>query len=265
MVQENNHPVVFVGAGPGDPDLITVKGRSALETADLIIYAGSLVPKALLKWKKEAADTMNSAGMNLHEIIEAVREAHDRGQKVVRLHTGDPSLYGAIAEQIRELEKYGIPVKVIPGVTAAFAAAAAMGMEYTLPEITQTLILTRISGRTPVPALESLDLLAQHQSSMAIYLSIAHVERVERIIVEHYGTKSLCAVAYKVGHPEETIVYTPAEHLSETVKTGKLNRQALIIVGKAVEAAHGKISPVQSRLYDAGFSHGFRKEKEAAL
>ncbi|MBI9087872.1 MAG: precorrin-4 C(11)-methyltransferase [Desulfobacterium sp.] len=255
------YPVIFAGAGPGDPDLITVKGQKALATADIIIYAGSLVPEALLKWKQEAAEAFNSASMNLEEIIEMIRKAHGQGKRVVRLHTGDPSLYGAIFEQMRELEKFDITYQVIPGVTAAFAAAAAMGMEYTLPEVTQTLILTRISGRTPVPEQEELEKLASHQCSMAIYLSIAHVKRVEEILGTHYGQDSVCAVAYKVGHPEERIVFTTIAKLSHTVETEKLNRQALIIVGKAVAAARDKGDVIKSKLYDAGFAHGFRDKK----
>lgn len=253
-----NNPLKFVGAGPGDPDLITVKGQKALHEADLIIYAGSLVPESLLKWKRDDAQAVNSASMNLDEIVDMIQKAHKENKKVVRLHTGDPSLYGAIFEQMREIEKYDIDYEVVPGVTAAFAAAAAMGMEYTLPEMTQTLILTRISGRTPVPAQESLELLASHQSSMVIYLSIAHVERVQEILSLHYGEDSICAVAYKVSHPEEKIVFTKIKKLSETVKNEKLTRQALILVGKAVETASLKKAVIKSKLYDAGFSHGFR-------
>nr|WP_080808118.1 precorrin-4 C(11)-methyltransferase [Desulfamplus magnetovallimortis] len=259
MKRSDLFPVIFVGAGPGDPDLITVKGQKALSDADLIIYAGSLVPEALLTWKKEDAEVLNSASMTLDEIVEKICVAHERHKKVVRLHTGDPSLYGAILEQMRELDRHGISYSVIPGVTAAFAAAAAMGMEYTLPEVTQTLILTRIAGRTPVPESESLELLAAHQSSMAIYLSIAHVERVEKILSEHYGNNSLCAVAYKVSHPEERIVFCKIEDLAKTVAEEKLNRQALIIVGKVVESANQKSDVIKSRLYDSGFAHGFRQ------
>ena len=251
------NPVMFVGAGPGDPDLITVKGQKALQQADLIIYAGSLVPRELLTWNPKA-EAVDSAPLNLDEIVELIRLAHEKNKKIVRLHTGDPSLYGAIFEQMRALDKHDIPYKVIPGVTAAFAAAAAMGMEYTLPEVTQTLILTRISGRTPVPDQEALALLAAHRSSMAIYLSIAHVKQVEKILSEHYGPESICAVAYKVSHPQERIVFTKVKALATTVEAEKLNRQALILVGQAVEAAHDKPEIIKSKLYDAGFAHGFR-------
>ncbi len=257
-----SNPVLFVGAGPGDPDLITVKGQTALKEADLVIYAGSLVPKALLKWMKPDATAMDSAGMALEEIVSTIKHSHDKNKKVVRLHTGDPSLYGAIFEQIHELDTFNIPHNIIPGVTAAFAAAASMGMEYTLPEITQTLILTRISGRTPVPEMESLELLASHQSAMAIYLSIGHVERVEKIISEHYGHESLCAIAYKVSHPEEKIVFTKACELAKTVQQENLTRTTLIIVGKGVEAVENKSSVIKSKLYEAEFSHGFRHQEQ---
>lgn len=253
------NPIVFAGAGPGDPELITVKAQKALMAADLIIYAGSLVPEAMLTWKKENADAVNSASMNLDEIIEMIQKNHKDNKKIVRLHTGDPSLYGAIFEQIRELENRSIPYQVIPGVTAGFAAAAAMGMEYTLPEVTQTLIFTRISGRTPVPEEESLETLAAHKASMAIYLSIAHVEKVQKILARHYGEESLCAVAFKVSHPEERIVTTEIKNLCKTVKEEGLTRQALIIAGQAVAACKNKSLIKDSCLYDAAFSHGFRK------
>ncbi len=254
------NPVIFAGAGPGDPELITVKGQKALMAADLVIYAGSLVPKDLLMWTKDNADIFDSAGMNLDEIIDIMVDAHKKNKKIVRLHTGDPSLYGAIYEQIAMLGKYEIPCMVIPGVTAAFAAAASMDMEYTLPEISQTLIFTRISGRTKVPEEESLELLASHRTSMAIYLSISHTEKVKEILSRHYGKNSVCAVAYKVSHPDEKIYYTKIKDLLITVQENKIKRQALIIVGKAVERAKDGLDSVKSQLYNSNFSHGFRKK-----
>jgi precorrin-4/cobalt-precorrin-4 C11-methyltransferase len=252
------HPIVFAGAGPGDPELITVKAMKALGAADLVVYAGSLVPEAVLCWKKQGASAVSSAGMDLAEIIETMAAAAETGQKVVRLHTGDPALYGAIFEQIRELQNRSLPYEVIPGVTAAFAASASMGMEYTLPEMTQTLILTRMAGRTPVPEAEDLDRLAAHQSSMAIYLSLSLVDKVQEILSRHYGGESLCAVAYKVSHPEERIVYSELKALASTCKKENITRHALILVGKAVEASRGCHDLIKSKLYDAGFSHGYR-------
>ena len=258
----NYPPIIFAGAGPGDPELITVKAANILKTADLIIYAGSLVPEAVLCWKGNTTQTISSADMTLEEIISTMEQAVLAGQKVVRLHTGDPSLYGAIFEQIRELEIRKIPYQVIPGVTAAFAAAASMGLEYTLPEMTQTLILTRMAGRTPVPEKERLELLAAHQSSMAIYLSVGMIHEVQVILAKHYGESSICAVAYKVSHPEETVIYTRVGDLAHTCETNKIIRHALIIVGKAVEAKSDQRELTKSKLYDAGFSHGYRRKNQ---
>lgn len=254
--------VIFAGAGPGDPDLITVKAMNALKTADLIIYAGSLVPEAVLCWKGEKTKTLSSEDMDLTRIIDTIREYFSKDLKVVRLHTGDPSLYGAILEQMRELEKFNIPYEVIPGVTAAFAASAKMKMEYTIPDETQTLILTRISGRTRVPDSEDLEKLASHRSSMVIYLSIGHVKKVQTILETHYGKENSCAVAFKVSHPEEKIIYTKIKHLVKTCEEHHITRHALIIVGKSVEAS---ITPGQSgssKLYDSGFSHGYRTSQK---
>ncbi|MCP4746207.1 MAG: precorrin-4 C(11)-methyltransferase [Desulfobacteraceae bacterium] len=256
----HRRPIVFCGAGPGDPELITVKGKRALENADLILYAGSLVPEALLDWAGPEAETISSAGLNLEQIIQIMANAYQQGKSVVRLHTGDPSLYGAIAEQIRGLKKQAIEYTVIPGVTAAFAAAATMGLEYTLPEQTQTLILTRMAGRTPVPEKEALLSLAQHGASMAIYLSMALVDEVAGILKKTYGPKAACAVACRVSHPEEKILRTRIADLAQTAKREGINRLALILVGPAIE--HCPDTPLAlSKLYDKHFSHGYRKEE----
>lgn len=257
---ENNNRVLFVGAGPGDPELISVKGMKALESADLIIYAGSLVPEAVLKWAKDNTEIFNSASMHLDEIITEIKRVYEKGGRVVRLHTGDPALYGAILEQMKELDKNSIPYSVIPGITAAFAAAAAMNIEYTLPEITQTLILTRISGRTKVPETESLESLAKHQASLAIYLSIAHTKRVEEILVEAYGKDANCSVAFRVSQPEQKIFYTTASNLSKLVEDEKIDHQALIIISKALDVKDTGVGlKYKSRLYAEDFEHGYRK------
>ena len=252
------HPVLFVGAGPGDPELITVKGQKALQESDLVIYAGSLVPKALLKWTKPGTKSISSASMHLDEIVKEMETAYAEGKRVVRLHTGDPSLYGAIFEQMTALQERSIPYTVIPGVTAAFAAAAAMGIEYTLPEISQTLILTRMAGRTPVPQLENLASLAQHQTSMAIYLSISLVDEAAKILIDSYGADSACALAYCVSQPEERIIVTRLKDLAQTVKVEKITRTALIIVGKVLDVDHARLKH-RSKLYEKGFEHGYRK------
>ena len=253
------HSVIFAGAGPGDPELITVKGMKALEQADLIIYAGSLVPEAVLCWKGKSTVSVSSAGMDLGEMVSKMAAAYQDGKKVVRLHTGDPAMYGAIFEQMRELDRLEIPYRVIPGVTAAFAASARMKMEYTLPEKTQTLILTRISGRTPVPETERLEALASHQCSMAIYLSVGHIRKVQEILSRHYGKDAPCAVAYKVSHPEEQIFTGKTSELEDICRRENITRHALIIAGQAVAAAINRNEVTPSKLYDAGFSHGYRQ------
>ena len=258
MKQENQKPVTFVGAGPGDPDLITIKGRRALLEADLVIYAGSLVPEALLIHVKTEARKVNSASMHLDEIISEMEKAYWNNEFVVRLHTGDPSLYGAIFEQITELDKRSIPFKIIPGVTAAFGAVASMGIEYTLPEVSQTLILTRMEGRTPVPEKEELASLASHQASMAIYLSMSLIHDVAGILGKAYGKKSICAVVYRATQPEEKIIYTEIEKLEQRVKQEKIKNQALIIAGKVLNISQKELKH-KSKLYDEHFSHGHRQ------
>ena len=259
MSMEKKH-IVFVGAGPGDPELITVKGMKALETADLVIYAGSLVPEAVLSWTRPSAETINSASLHLEEIVALMEKAYHEQKSVVRLHTGDPSLYGAILEQMVELEARNIPYRVIPGVTAAFAAAASMGLEYTLPEICQTLILTRMEGRTPVPESENFESLARHQASMAIYLSISLIDKVQEILVRCYGEGALCAVAFRVSQPEEQIYFSEVGDLAALVREKNITHQALVIVGKTLSALKQGIR-YKSKLYDKGFSHGYREQQ----
>ncbi len=253
-----NNPVLFVGAGPGDPELITVKGQQALMAADVVIYAGSLVPEVMLKWTRAQTDAINSASLNLEQIIAAIAAAHSEGRRVVRLHTGDPSLYGAVFEQMAELKKRGIPYKIIPGVTAAFAAAAALGIEYTLPEISQTLILTRMAGRTPMPAKENLASLAGHQASMAIYLSMTLVDEVAAILAGAYGEEAPCAVVYRASQPEEKILVTRLKDLAQKVTSEKITKQALIIVGKTLEVDVNHLKH-KSKLYDKKFKHEYRQ------
>lgn len=261
-MKETENKVIFAGAGPGDPELITIKAMNALKSADLIIYAGSLVPEAVLCWKGDHTETKSSADMDLNQIVDTIKAYHGQGKKIVRLHTGDPSLYGAIFEQMRALELANIPYAVIPGVTAAFAAAAKMNMEYTLPEITQTLILTRIAGRTPVPESEDLEKLASHQSSMAIYLSLGQVDTVQKILEKHYGPDAICAIAYKISHPEEKLMYTKIKQLVNTCEANNITRHALIIVGKSVEASIDNQALIPSKLYDSTFSHGYRNTEK---
>ena len=253
-----SNPVLFVGAGPGDPELITVKGQKALMEADLVIYAGSLVPEELLQWTRSDIRTISSASMHLDEIIAEIQSAHADGKRVVRLHTGDPSLYGAVYEQMSELSKRGISYRIIPGVTAAFAAAAALGIEYTLPEVSQTLILTRMAGRTPVPEKENLASLAKHQTSMAIYLSISMVDEVAGILADAYGENSTCAVVYRASQPEEKIIITRLKDLGKDIRTANITKQAVIVVGRTLEIDIDNLR-YKSKLYDKKFKHEFRK------
>ena len=248
------YPIIFTGAGPGAPDLITVRGMKALEEADYILYAGSLVPEAVLTWAGDAAKKKSSAGLHLDEMVDIMADGWDKGLRVVRLHTGDPSLYGAIAEQMMLLDQREIPYEVIPGVTAAFAAAAALKVEYTVPEQSQTLIFTRISGRTPVPEKESLERLAGHNASMAIYLSAGMAEQVQKVLAATYGPKAPVAVAYRVSHPEERIIVTIVERLAQIMAENEINRLALIIVGPFLETE----ADARSLLYDRTFAHGYR-------
>jgi precorrin-4/cobalt-precorrin-4 C11-methyltransferase len=251
------NPIIFCGAGPGDPDLITVKGQQALAAADLVVYAGSLVPEALLKWTRPICCRLSSAGLHLDEMVATMADAWQAGQKVVRLQTGDPCLYGAIFEQMAKLSQRNIPYTVIPGVTAAFAAAAALGVEYTLPEVSQTLILTRMAGRTPVPETESLASLAAHRATMAIYLSISMVDEMTRILSEAYGPEGGCAVVYRASQPDQKILWTTAGALAETVKKEKITRTALVVVGRVLDISLETLVH-HSKLYDRHFAHGFR-------
>jgi precorrin-4/cobalt-precorrin-4 C11-methyltransferase len=252
------NPVLFVGAGPGDPELITVKGQKALMAADVVIYAGSLVPEALLVWTQPGTEHLSSASLNLEEIVRKMADGQSAGKRIVRLHTGDPSLYGAIFEQMAELQRHGIPYRVIPGVTAAFAAAASLGIEYTLPEISQTLILTRMAGRTPVPESEDLAGLARHQASMAIYLSMSMIDRVAETLKQSYGDTAPCAVVYRASQPEEKVIRTDLANLATCVRDENITKQALIIVGKTLAVETDNIV-YKSKLYDKNFKHEFRK------
>jgi precorrin-4/cobalt-precorrin-4 C11-methyltransferase len=255
MDGDMKHPVVFVGAGPGDPELITVKGARALSAADLVLYAGSLVPKDLLNWCGEAAECIDSAPLALPDIIGVMATAHHRGKRVVRLHTGDPSLYGAVGEQFDELAKREIPYQVIPGVTAAFAAAAELGVEFTVPEKTQTLIFTRAAGRTPVPESESLRELSKPGAAMVIYLSMSLIGEVAAVLQSTYGEKAPVVVAHRVSRPEQTFIHTTTGRLATEVKSRGITKQAVVMVGKMLEQNAPRM---RSRLYHPAFGHGAR-------
>ena len=247
--------VHFVGAGPGAPDLITVRGARLLEKADVIIYAGSLVNPELLGYAKPDCKIYNSAYMTLEEVIAVVREAEQKGLTTVRLHTGDPAIYGAIKEQMDELDVCDIAYDVCPGVSSLFGAAAALKCEYTLPDVSQSVIITRAEGRTPVPDKEKLGLLAKHQSTMILFLSSGLAEKVKNELIEGgYSEDCPVAVVYKATWPDEKIVHTTVGELPQVMSDNGINKTALIIVGNVLKSEYEK-----SKLYDKTFSTEFRK------
>lgn len=248
--------VYFIGAGPGDVDLITVKGREILSRADIVIYAGSLVSKEHLKFCKEDVEVYNSAKMTLDEVIQVVRKGHAENKSIVRLHTGDPAIYGAIKEQMDELQSLGIQYEVIPGVSSFTAAAAAIQKEFTLPEVTQTVILTRVEGRTPVPASEDLENLAKIGASMAIFLSIGMIDKVVEKLRRGYGRNVPIAVVERATWEDERVIIGTLEDIAEKVKEANITKCAQILVGDFIDCIYAK-----SKLYDKSFTHMFREEK----
>lgn len=257
------YPVMFVGAGPGDPELITVKGSRLLREAECIVYAGSLVPESLLADRRPGAEVHDSAGLDLEETHRLLKDAYEKGRRAVRLHTGDPSLYGAIQEQMDLLDRDGIPYEVVPGVSAVFAAAAGLRQELTLPDRSQTVILTRMAGRTPVPDSESIESLASHRATLVIYLSVNRMEELVSRISTAYSLDTPVVVAYRVGWPDQQFVYGTLENIAEKVGTSGIQRQAIIMVGD-VFGARDRDVKTRSRLYDQTFSHGFRSGRTTA-
>lgn len=253
--------VHFVGAGPGACDLITVRGMNRIREADVIIYAGSLVNPELLSYAKVDCEIYNSAHMTLDEVVAVMREAEAAGKGTVRLHTGDPSVYGAIREQMDLLDGYGIAYDVCPGVSAVFGAAASLACEYTLPDVTQTLILTRAEGKTPVPEKENLRSLAAHRASLVLYLSSGLARKVrQELLIGGYAEDTPVAVVYKATWPEEKIIRTTLAKLPEDMEAAGITKTALIIVSPALGSIYEK-----SKLYDAAFATEYRGATEIAL
>lgn len=247
--------IYFVGAGPGDPDLITVKGRRLLEKADMVIYAGSLVSVEHLKVCKKNCEIHNSAHMSLEEVQEKFLEAERKNYLTVRLHSGDPTIYGAIREQIDFLKTEKIKYEVVSGVSSFTAAAAVIGKEFTLPDVSQTIILTRMAGRTPVPEEENIKDLASHAASMAIFLSVKQIDTLVRELVTGYGRSDVpCAVIYRATWEDQKIVLGTLADIADKVKDEGIERQAQILVGDFLGNVYSR-----SKLYDTNFSHGFRK------
>jgi precorrin-4/cobalt-precorrin-4 C11-methyltransferase len=246
----------FVGAGPGDPELITVKGRRLLEEADVVLYAGSLVPPAVLRWTRRDCARHDSAPLALGEQVELMAEAHAAGKKVVRLHTGDPSLYGAIGEQMRALEARGIEYAVVPGVSSFVAAAAALPAELTLPGVSQTVIITRQPGRTPVPEGQELASLAAHGATMAVFLSAGDLEGTVAALREHYPEATAAAIVQRASWPEQVVLRGTLATIAGQAAAAGVDRTAMILVGDAL-----RNEGEASLLYDTGFSHGYRSAR----
>ena len=253
--------VHIVGAGPGDPELLTLKGRRLLSEADVVIYAGSLVNEELLKFCKPEAEIYNSVQMMFEEVLHIITLAEKAGKTTVRLHTGDPSIYGAIQEQMDAMTARGIEFDVTPGVSSFLAAAAALKQEYTLPGITQTVIITRRGGRTPVPDTESLKKLAQHQTTLCIFLSINLLDEIKRDLMSAgFKSSTPVAVVYKASWPgEEKVIRGRLDTIVKQVKGANIDRTALIIIGHCLNSE--KESYQMSNLYSPKFSHMFRQAR----
>lgn len=250
--------VDFVGAGCGAADLITVRGMRLIQNADVIIYAGSLVNPELTEFAKDSCEICNSAHMTLDEVIEVMEKAEAAGKNTVRLHTGDPSLYGAIREQTDRLDKLGIEYKICPGVSSFCGAAAALKAEYTLPEISQSVIITRMAGRTPVPEKESIESLAAHGASMVIFLSAGMTSEVsDRLQKGGYSAETPAALVYKATWEDEKVCRCTVGTLAETAESNGINKTALIVVGDFLGE-----NRFLSKLYDPNFETGYRKAKK---
>ena len=250
--------VHFIGAGPGAADLITVRGLALIQKSPVVLYAGSLVPRDVVAAAPEGAKIVDTAPLTLDEIVAEMRAAHEKGLDVARVHSGDPSIYGAIAEQMRRLDALGIPYDITPGVPSFAAAAAALGIEYTLPDVTQTVILTRTGGRaSPMPKGEDLETLGKSGATLVLHLSIANLARVVRDLTPLYGADCPVAVAWRVSWPDQILLRGTLATIRGQVKDAGLTRTALIVVGRAVAAE----SFSDSKLYSAGHEHILRKRR----
>jgi len=246
--------VYFVGAGPGNPELLTIKAQRLICAAKCCIYAGSLVSEQVLALLPENCEKHDSATMSLNETTAIIQSCQERSIDVVRLHTGEPALFGAIAEQMRELEKYQITFEVIPGISSFQAAAAAIQTELTAPEIAQTVILSRIAGRTPVPSEQALEHLAATRSTLCLFLSIHQIVKITQILIPHYGATCPVAIVYRASWPDQIVVEGTLTNIVDQVKQAGITRTAMILVGPALRRQGGL-----SKLYDETFSHGYRQ------
>jgi|SRR6478672_7594372 len=248
--------VYIVGAGPGDPDLLTVKAQKLLAQADVILFADSLVPVQILQGVRRDAEIIRTGNKTLEEILPVMIERVRSHKSVIRLHSGDPTLYGAVHEQMQALAEAEIPFEVIPGISAFQAAAAKLKVELTVPGLVQTIILTRISGRTEVPAAEELASLAAHQASLCLYLSARHVEDAQNKLMQHYPEETSVAICFRVGWPDEKILVVPLHQMAEVTEQEKLIRTTLYVISPAL----GEVKKVRSRLYHPEHNHLFRQK-----
>jgi precorrin-4/cobalt-precorrin-4 C11-methyltransferase len=252
--------VHFIGAGPGDPDLITVKGLRLIQSCPVCLYAGSLVPESIVAAAPQGARVIDTAPMTLDQIIAEIEAAHARGEDVARVHSGDPSLYGAIAEQIRRLDALGIPFDITPGVSAYAAAAAALGKELTIPEVAQTVILTRTAMKSSsMPPGEDLDTLGRTGATLAIHLSVRNLLEVERRLTPHYGADCPVVVAYRVGWPDQMFIHGTLSTIRAKTRAAKITRTALILLGPALSDTDFR----DSALYDGAHPHILRPKRSA--
>ncbi len=249
--------VYFIGAGPGAADLITVRGQNLVKKCPICIYAGSLVPKEIIAKAPKDALIIDSAPLNLDEIITIIKSAQSEGKNVARLHSGDSSIYGAIGEQIREITKLGIDFEIVPGVPSFAGAAARLGLELTLPNIAQTIILTRTSGKaSKMPASEQLEILAQSKATLAIHLSIRNLNYIKQALIPHYGADCPVIIAYRATWSNEKYIRTNLANMKQDVRKAKITRTALIFVGRVL----AENNFANSALYDASFSHILRNK-----
>jgi precorrin-4/cobalt-precorrin-4 C11-methyltransferase len=251
--------VYIVGAGPGDPELITVKGMRILQQADVVIYTDSLVNDELIALANPNAIVLKSAGMELQQIVDVMTEHVRQGRRVARVHTGDPAVFGAILEQMTLLRKAGVEYEIVPGVSSVFAAAAALGAELTVPELTQTVILTRVEGRTPVPAREQLQELAKHHCTLALFLSAVHPQTVvDDLLSADWSLETPVAVVYKATWPEQQIIRTTLAGFVRAMDDAHITSHAMILVGEAVDPELVERDEHRSKLYNPTFTHGYR-------
>jgi precorrin-4/cobalt-precorrin-4 C11-methyltransferase len=250
--------VYFVGAGPGDPDLLTVKAERMLRNCRICVYAGSLIPTEVLALLPDSAERHDSASLDLEQIVAVFRRAQERDVDVIRLHSGDPSIYGAIREQMNELDRLGIDYEVVPGVSSFQAAAAALRTELTAPEVAQTIILTRTSGRTPMPASQEIGVLARTGATLCIFLSAHKMGELCRELSEHYGSDCPAALVYHASRPDQQIVHGSLSDLAARTLAAGIKRTAMILVGRALSR-----NIPASKLYDPSFDHGYRVGKDS--